>query len=498
MQPDFLAAVDLGSNSFHLQIGRVVDAQIHPQDAMREVVQLRAGLAPDGELDRATQLRALEALTRFGERLRGFSPEAVRAVGTKALRMAANAQQFLDEAQAALGFPIEIVFGREEARLTYLGVSHSLQPSLERRIVVDVGGGSTEFIIGTGFEPELMESLPIGCVSYSLRFFPEGNIDQASMNNAVLTAGAEIVHMAAKYRARAWKQAIASSGTARYIASILATHGWCETGISALGLERLRTHLINAGSIRNAALGGLAPDRLAILAGGVAAMSAIFQVLELHHAEVSEASLRQGVLYDLLARVQQRDVRNATVQHLMQRYQIDAAQARRVGTLARTLYDGLAAPSSTREQQTLQWAAQLHEVGVSIAYAAYHKHSAYILSNADMPGFSRDEQAHLARLVLGHRGKLGKLGSMASNNADWASIFSLRIAALIHRGRMEMQTPQIGCAMSAKGFQLSLPEDWLAVHPLIGAALQAEQQLWRASGIELEVCALRASNSASA
>jgi exopolyphosphatase / guanosine-5'-triphosphate,3'-diphosphate pyrophosphatase len=485
-----LAAVDLGSNSFHLQVGRVVDEQIYPLDSLREPVRLGAGLGKDKYLNSETQGRALEALARFGERLRGFAPEAVRAVGTNTLRVAKNANQFLAQAEAVLGFPIEVIFGREEARLIYVGVSHSLPPSLDRRLVVDIGGGSTEFIIGTGFEAELVESLPMGCVSYSLRYFPDGRIDRSAMKKAQLAASNEIQRIVVEYRATGWRQAVASSGTAKSIASVLAINGWCEQGISALGLEKLRNQLLKAGHIANLNIGGVRTDRLAILPGGVALMSAIFEALELHFLEVSEAALRQGVLYDLLGRFQHHDMRELTVQQFGRRYHIDAMQAERVYGLALALYDALSAESNEHDRQLLTWAARLHEIGLSIAHTGSHKHAAYILSNADMPGFSQHEQERLARIVLAHRGKLSKLQDLPARNDDWALIFCLRIAALIHRSRTEIPLPRIDCSENPEGFVLLLPAEWLEAHPLTAAALEAEIEDWESIGFELQVEAL--------
>jgi len=341
VQYDSLAAVDLGSNSFHLQVGRVVDRQIYLLDALREPVRLGGGLTRDRRLDRATQLRALEALARFGERLRGFPPGAVRAVGTNTLRVAKNATQFIADAEEVLGFPIEVIFGREEARLIYLGVSHSLPLASHRRLVVDIGGGSTEFVIGAGYEPELMESLPVGCVSHSLRFFDDGRIDKQAMKKAELAASNEIERIVREYRRTGWKQAVGSSGTAKSIGAILAANGWSKGTITADGLDRLRSQLIKAGAVGKLDLPGLREDRAEILPGGVAIMLAVFDGLGLEEMEVSDGALRQGVLYDLLGRVQHHDMREMTVKQFMRRYHVDAPQGERVEGLALALYRAL-------------------------------------------------------------------------------------------------------------------------------------------------------------
>lgn len=482
-----LAAVDLGSNSFHLQICRVVDDQIYPLDALREPVRLAAGLSSDRYLDHGAQLRAIETLQRFGERLHGLPPGAVRVVGTNTLRVARNAPQFIEDAESALGFPIEVLYGREEARLIYLGVSHRLPVSLQRRFVMDIGGGSTEFIIGVGYEPVRTESLPLGCVSYSLRYFPGGRIDKSTMKKAILAARDEAQGIVGAFRATGWQEAIASSGTAKAIAGVLQAAGWAEGTITAAGLARLRTHLIKAGSVAAAALPNLRADRQFILPGGVAVMSAAFEAFGLDEMSVSDAALRQGVLYDLLGRVQQRDMRQSTVAQYMRRYHVDQAQAMRIAALARTLYGTLVQTPDEKDTRMLEWAAHLHEIGLSIAHAAYHKHSAYVLANADMPGFSKDEQARLARIVLAHRGKLSKLADLSARSPDWMLIFALRIAVLFYRARVDVQLSQLRCRATAVGFRLDVPRAWLDAHPLTAAALDAEAGQWQELGLQLEV-----------
>jgi exopolyphosphatase / guanosine-5'-triphosphate,3'-diphosphate pyrophosphatase len=494
-----LAAIDLGSNSFHLQIGRVVEDQIYLFDSLRENVRLGGGLTRDKRLDRATQLRALEALGRFGERLRGFPRAAVRAVGTNTLRVAKNAEQFLAEAEGVLGFPIEVVFGREEARLIYLGVAHALPPGPQRRLVMDVGGGSTEFVIGTGLEAELMESLPMGCVSYSLKYFPEGRLDKAGFKKAELSAANEVQRLVKSYRKAGWSEAVGSSGTAKAIAAILSAQGWADHGITAQGLERLRSHMIKAGELDKLKLPGLRADRLEIIAGGVAIISAAFAELGLDRMEVSEGALRDGVLYDLLGRTRHEDMREATVSHFQRRYHVDVAQSERIALLAQRICTQLG-PVAEPDLDLLRWAAALHEIGISIAHAGYHKHSAYILSQGDMPGFSQREQRRLARIVLAHRGKLSKqeLQGLPAGSADWSLIFSLRLAALLCRSRTDVSPPGMVCRITDEGFLLEVPAGWLEQHPLTEAALEADAEEWRSVGFRLEVVrvelkALRAS-----
>jgi exopolyphosphatase / guanosine-5'-triphosphate,3'-diphosphate pyrophosphatase len=488
-----LAAVDLGSNSFHLEIGRVVEHQIYPLDAVREVVRLGGGLTAEKRIDRATQAAAFEALAKFAERLRGFARQRVRAVGTNALRVAKNGSQFLREARAVLGFPIEVISGREEARLIYLGVAHALPVSAQRRLVVDVGGGSTEFVIGTGLEPQLTESLYMGCLSYSLKYFGEGKIDKPRMKAAELAARQELAGILHAYRGAGWDEAVGSSGTARSLENILRENGFAAQGLTREGLEKLRALLIKHERADPDRIAGLRPNRAPVLPGGVAIMKAVFDELGIDSMRVSEGALRHGVLYDLLGRVEHRDMREVTVAQFMRRYHCDPAQAERMKSLALTIYDALT-PGADREEdaerQLLEWSARLAEIGLSIEHAQYHKHSAYVLSNADMPGFSRMEQARLARIVLAHRGKLRKMQDAGLEGADWKLVFALRVAALILRRRTDAGLPFLRVAADTGGFAIDLPQSWLDDNALSAAALESETDHWKSVGMKLTVSGL--------
>src|SRR3954466_12243027 len=336
-----LAAVDLGSKSFHLQIGGGVEHQIYPLDAVREVVRLGGGLTAEKRIDRATQAAAFEALAKFAERLRGFARQRVRAVGTNALRVAKNGSQFLREARAVLGFPIEVISGREEARLIYLGVSHSMPPPVAPPLVVDIGGGRAEFIIGTGVEPQLTESLYMGCLSFSLKHFPDGKIDKSRMKAAELAARQELAGIVHAYRAAGWEEAIGSSGTARSMETILRENDFAAEGVTREGLERLRSALIKHEKADPDKIAGLRPNRAPVLPGGVAIMSAVFDELGIEAMKVSDGALRHGVLYDLLGRVEHRDMRELTVAQFMRRYHVDSAQAERMKGLSLMIYDAI-------------------------------------------------------------------------------------------------------------------------------------------------------------
>jgi len=490
MEYNTLAAADLGSNSFHLAVGRVVDDQIYQLDSMKETVRLGSGLTEDKRLDVQAQERAIAALRRFAERLEGMPRGAVRVVGTNALRVAKNAPEFLRRAEKVLGFPIEVIPGREEARLIYLGVVHSLPLANHNRLVVDIGGGSTEFIIGNRLRPKAMESLYMGCVSYTGRFFGDGRIDRKAMKAAELAARENVETISARFEREGWREAVGSSGTARSIQDVLLRNGQSTHGITALGLAWLRDQLVAAGELRKVSLPGLREDRVPVLAGGVAIMSGIFAELDVREMTVAEGALRQGVLWDLLGRVHHRDIRDVTVEQFAKRYHVDAVQAQRVCSLAQSLLRDLAREDRDLEALApfLEWACRVHEVGISIAQGAYHKHSAYILANADMPGFSRQEQARLSMLVLAQRGGLAKMRGEFEADPHMAQLaLCLRLAVIFYRARRTLRLPAVRASRRGRIFRLEIDAAWLAERSLIALALDAERAQWSSVGLALEL-----------
>lgn len=488
-----IAAVDLGSNSFRMEIGRVVDDQIYPLDTLKEPVRLASGLTPGKILDDAAQARALETLGRFAERLRGFEPDAVRAVATNTLRVAKNAKAFIPRAEAILGFPIEVIAGREEARLIYIGAVHALPAAPHKRLVVDIGGGSTEFIIGKRMNPELLESLYMGCVSYSLRFFPDGKIDKKRFQEAEVAAAREIEAIAEDFHRVGWTEAAASSGTARAIADLLENNGLNPgggTGITREGLAKLRGGLIRAGSMADFKLPGLPVDRVPVFPGGVAILSAVFSALGISRMVYAAGALRLGVLYDLLGRFHAHDMRDATVQHFMRRYGVDTVQQERVERTALRLLEqliGVDLPEHEADVRFLRWAASLHEIGLSISHSGSHKHGAYIATYSDMPGFSRKDQERLALLILSQRGKLEKLPPMTPSDPAWRLVLCLRLATLFHRSRSDHPLPEVLVRQAESAFQIELPAAWLPANPLTAAALNDEIAAWRRVGFGLRV-----------
>ena len=487
-QQPILAAVDLGSNSFRLQVARVENDQLYMLDNLREPVRLAAGLNDDKRLDKAAQQRALICLQRFGERLRGLPREAVRAVGTNSLRVAKNAAEFLQQAEAALGFPIEVIAGREEARLIYLGVAQCLPQSDDKRLVMDIGGGSTEFIIGGGLEPRKLESLYMGCVSYSQRYFPDGKISKSNLKHAELAACNELQTIVTEFTRGHWDIALGSSGTARVLCDILEQNGYSNGGITRLGLEQLRAHLLKAGDAESLELQGLKPDRIPVLPGGFAIMYAAFCELGIEQMQPALGALREGVLYDLLGRFHHHDMRDVTSKQFMRRYHVDVHQAERVARLAdrlaRQFMEGQAGEDALR---LLGWAASLHEIGISVAHSGYHKHTAYILANADMPGFSRKEQSQLSLLALAHRGGLEKMRGLLNTPEVLAQAMALRLAALMYRNRSDAKLPDMQGRFSGAKFHLILTPGWLAQNPLTDTVLQEEAKQWKELGVSVQV-----------
>lgn len=474
------AAIDLGSNSFHMIVASEADGQLQVRDRLREMVRMAAGLDSKGRLDEAVRQRSLDCLRRFGQRLSGFSAGSVRAVGTNTLRKTRD-PAFLREAEEALGHPIEIIAGVEEARLIYLGVAHGLPDADENRLVVDIGGGSSELILGRGFEPLQLESFYMGCVSYSQRYFPDGVISDKAMRRAVIAARLELQAHESDYRAIGWGSAIGASGTIKAVGEVVRAMGWCEEGITLEAIRRLAGELVKAGHVDKLKLSGLKEERLPVFAGGVAVLLAIFEGLSIETMQVSDWALREGLLYDLLGRNRHEDVRERTIVGLSERYRVDMVQAARVEASAREALRQVAAEWELEGEETehlLLWAARLHEIGLAIAHSGYHKHGAYLLANSDMPGFSSSEQKLLALLVRAHRRKfplsLFKELEAAQKLRLQRLCVLLRMAVLLHRSRTDNDIPQIRYQAQGKSLMLHFPEGWLAEHPLTEADLEGE------------------------
>jgi exopolyphosphatase / guanosine-5'-triphosphate,3'-diphosphate pyrophosphatase len=483
---DTLAVVDMGSNSFRLEVGRVEGDQIFRLDTWRENLRIGASIDERGRLSSEARRTAIACLERFGERINGLHPSAVRAVATNTFRVATNAATFMPQAERALGFPIDIITGHEEARLIYNGVAHVLPASDEPRLVIDIGGGSTEFIIGRGLEPERLESLQIGCVGMTRRFFADGRLSAHAFAAADTTARAEIETIAGAFHREHWKAAFASSGTALALAEILEQNGLSAAGITPEGLARLRKRMVGCGHIERLRLAALKPERAPVLAGGLAIMAAALAELGVNRINPVGGALRLGVLYDLLGRQVRRDIRVATIDQFATRYRIDRPHAARVATMAIELHAGAVPGADAAATQRLEWAALLHETGFSVSHTGFHKHGAYILQNADMPGFSAGEQHDLALLVLGCRGGLSKMGPVLADPRFRARLIALRLAVLFHHARRPIATPKVGLKSAAR-IRVSVPARWLKAHPLSAHLLAKERDEWTAAGYPLSL-----------
>jgi exopolyphosphatase/guanosine-5'-triphosphate,3'-diphosphate pyrophosphatase len=487
-----VAAVDLGSNSFHMIVARINDGHMQVIDRLKESVRLGEGLTDDKYLDPQVAERALACLERFGQRLRDFPLGSVRAVGTNTLRQLRPETRFIEQAELALGHPIEVIAGREEARLIYLGVAHGLAAGAERRLVVDIGGGSTETIVGQRFSARLRESLHMGCVSMTRRHFADGRISQKATQKAELTGALEVRPIREIFRRSGWASAVGSSGTIRSIAAVVTAEGWSEDGISADSLTRLRDAMVECGKISALDLRGLTEDRKPVFPGGVAVLRAVFETLGIGHMQVSDYALREGLVYEMMGRGHHADVRERTVATLSRQFQIDQEHGRRVEATALQLHQQVAGPWSLgppNHALMLSWAARLHEIGVMVSHSQYQKHGAYLLRNADLAGFTRQEQAVLAALVLGHRRKypvqefLGLPRGIQDSARRLCVV--LRLAVLLHRGRSPVTKPNPEIQADGDTLSLGFPNQWLRDHPLAQLELEQEGILLAAAGITL-------------
>ncbi len=474
-------------------VARLVDGEVHVVDRLRDRVALASGLDERKHLSKEVRLRALTCLKRFGERLQHMPRGSVRAVGTNTMRQVRDGGKFMDQAQDALGHPIEIIAGREEARLVYLGVAHSIEnPTAGKRLVVDIGGGSTECVIGEGFTPIEADSLYMGCVVYSMRFFPDGEITRERFDEAQLAASLELQSIERRFASVGWDHAVGSSGTILSVQDILTANGWSEKGITPRGLRKLRKALSSAGHISKIALQGMPPDRAPVLAGGVAILLAIFDILGVERMEASQGALREGLVYDLLGRFRHEDVRELTIKRYSERYHVDVEQAARVEATAVTIFDQVADSwelFGEEPRNHLQWACRLHEIGLSVSYSGFHKHGAYLVMYSDMPGFSREDQHILSAIVRGHRRKwpAEEFEEMPEAQAAIAEklCILLRVSVRLNRGRSVRAVPAIGAKGKKRSLHLTFPPGWLETNVLAHADLEEEAVLLRSVGYRL-------------
>ncbi|WP_281630418.1 exopolyphosphatase [Vibrio sp. St2] len=485
-----VAAIDLGSNSFHMVVARVVDQDLQLVSRHKQRVRLAAGLDAQKNLDNASIERGLECLAMFAERLQGFEECNVRIAATHTLRQANNAHIFLQRAREVLPFPIEIIPGVEEARLIYLGVAHT-QPESDSKLVVDIGGGSTEMIIGKGFDPELINSKQMGCVSYTKLYFANGKLSRKNFAKAILAAEQRLESIAHRYCKKGWEIAFGSSGTIKAIREVLIGMGYDDGIITAKRLDKLVEKLCDWPTIEDIDLSGLTPDRKPVFAAGVAILMAIFKDLKIDEMHFSEGALREGLLFEMEDGFKRSDIRMRTTENLASKHLVDLDHAARIKHQAQSflqqVHQDLGIKKSSELFDLLDWSALLHEVGLSISLQAFHRHSAYILRHTYMPGFNREQQTVLAMLVRFQRKAL-KLHEMEEftlfkKKHIIGVIRILRLAILLNGQRNEDALPKLMLSIDGDTWTLGSEDDeWLEHNKLLHADLMTEQEYWNNAG----------------
>ena len=493
-QAEIIAAVDLGSNSFHMIVGELRHGQLAVLDRIRETVRLAEGLSAGGDISPDARQRALDCLSRFGERLREIKAGRVRAAGTSTIRRAREDSSFMAEAEEALGHPIEIISGIEEARLIYNGVQHSLPPTDGFRLVMDIGGGSTELILGKAGQPKSLESLHMGCVSMTERFFPGGEISRAGFNKARMAAQLQLRPVKAFFRGATDVQAIGTSGTIRATEAVARELGLSDEGLTLDIVEQLIDKVMEFESVSEISLTGLSERRAQVWPGGLSILAELIHVLNIEHLKISDGAMREGLLYDLLGRLQHEDARERTVNAMEARYHVDLGQAQRVADMAARLHAQCAETWQLESELAglaLGWAARLHEIGLDISHDGFHRHGAYVAEWADMPGFPRAEQRLMAFLIGSQRNAIdtARLKALPRAWRDSALRLAilLRLAVLLNRSRKEANHPPVTIQVNENSIRISFDAEWLATNPLTIADLEGEQGYLDSVGYKLEL-----------
>lgn len=489
-QPTQLAAIDLGSNSFHLSIAREIHGEIQMIDRIGERVQLASGLDVNNNLSEEAIERGLACLERFAQRLKGIDDDAIQVVGTNTLRAAHNRQDFTQRAEELLGVPVEVISGREEARLIYLGVAHSFSDDGERRLVVDIGGGSTEFIIGERFTPLELESLHMGCVSYTRHYFPDGKLKRKSFQNAINAAHLELLNIRRRYRKLGWTDVVGSSGTIKAVYSLINLEEGSSQPITLKLLYRLIDQLLEFKNISDIQLADIKDQRAAVVPGGLAILIAAFESLDINSMSWSDGALREGLLYDHIGRQHHEDVRERTINALMERYHVDLEQAKNVETTALQALSqtGL---NTAKNRNLLSWASRLHEIGLSISHSRFQKHGAYLVRNSDLMGFNQEEQAQMGILVSAHRRKLPvmELDALPPKQRPLLLqlIVLLRLSVILHHSRQAELVPEFKIELiEGKNLKVRFPKGWLKQHPLTHDDLEQEERYLKALELSLD------------
>ena len=493
-----VAAVDLGSNSFHLLIGKIEKTdkglEIISIDNLKEPVKLAIGLDEHKILDNESKARAIVALERFGERLRSLSPDLVRVVATNTFRIAKNGKTLLKKCEESLGFPIEVISGVEEARLIYNGVCNSLNNDNLTRLVIDIGGGSTEFVIGCNTKPEILESIFIGCIKLNKEFFMENILDEKTFSRAVFFARKEIQVISSSFKKRGWDVVYGCSGTVKSIHDVIVANNLSTGGISIHALEQLIDKIIKLKTCDSRFIDGLKHERASVFAGGLTVLYAIFKELKIEKMELSQAALRLGVLYDIVGRGRDGNIRTLTIEKFIVRYEVDRVQVQRIKQVATYFWEQLFLDDVTQfllTPEIFHYSINLLEIGHSISHSNYHKHSSYMVSNSEMPGFSKGEQQLMAKLILGHVGKISKVVDMTYEESYCRGLLIIRLSAIFSRSRTDLQPPKMIIKAENKKFILHVSEDWLNSHPLTRYTLEQESKEWLRVGIEFLIKRLK-------
>jgi exopolyphosphatase/guanosine-5'-triphosphate,3'-diphosphate pyrophosphatase len=479
------AAVDLGSNSFRLHIGTHDGTTMRVIKSARDPVRLGAGLDSRGYLTEQAIQSALASLLRFSDILSTYPLSAVRVVATNTLRVAKNASALMPAAEQAIGYPIEIISGEEEGRLIYMGVASSLGTVNERRLVLDIGGGSTELILGQGQEIERVDSFGIGTVKQSFSFFSSGRIDAGSFEAAILSARSHFEDAAPPYHPQYWTSAYGTSGTIRAIADAIAKNELGDGTLSNKSLDALKTRLIQCGHTSRIDLVGMKPDRAAVIVGGLAILIGLMKELGIKAMTPVEAGLRMGVLWDLQLRATKRDRREQSVRSFLQRFHADERRASRVADLASALYNQLK-PSSDTFGKYLNWSGLLHEVGLVVSHSGYHKHAAYLIEHADLPGFTTREQRTMSTLVLSQKGNLRKVSEMLGDPDFAKAVLALRMAVMFMHSRIEIDLDELRLRMKSR-IELDIDRNWVSDHPTVSYWMEKEREWWAQVGIDFAI-----------
>ena len=479
------AAVDLGSNSFRLHIARHDGDTMRVVKTARDPIRLGGGMDKRGYLTEQAMQSALECLKKFRAILGEYSFEAVRVVATNTFRIAKNAGEFLPLAEQAIGYPIEIISGEEEGRLIYMGVASALPAPVEKRLVIDIGGGSTELILGHGNDIRHVESFSIGTVAQSTSFFPGGRLDAALFDNAVLSARSVFEDAAPMYRPQHWTNAYGSSGTIRAIADVMSKNAIGDGTLSLKNLEALKTRLIALGNVASVNFAGIKPERVIVMVGGLAILIGILRELDIKGIAAVDAGLRMGVLWDLQLRATKRDRRDYSVRKFMRRFHADESRATRVADTALELF-GLLKPGADAHAKYLYWSGLLHEVGMAVSHTGYHKHAAYMVENADLPGFTTREQRLMSTLILAQKGNLRKINDALSDSDSAKAVLALRLAIMLMHARIDVDVGELRLKMKNR-IDLELKRDWIEQHPTVSCWIEKERDCWAEIGVELAV-----------